>query len=99
MADDTIILRRDDNPNEIIGWIHPGGTCENRRCRRDIAAGLPYHAIPAGWCTTLPGYHFLTEADARQAILNRMRNVRGLRMDLSTVDERVTWMRDNGGAR
>lgn len=92
---ETTTLRRDDNPDEIIGWIRPGG-CKNRTCKRDTVEGRPWHAIPAGFATTLTTYHYRTEADARQAVLNRMRNVRGLRMDLDTP-ARIAWMNDNGG--
>jgi hypothetical protein len=94
MTDMTITLRRDDNPNEIIGWVRPEVECENRHCKRAVREGRPWHAIPAGFATTLPDYHFRTESDARQAVLNRMRDVRGLRMDLPTA-ERCAWMRDN----
>jgi hypothetical protein len=52
---------------QVIGWVSQGG-CQNPACKRAIKAGRPFHAIPAGFATSLPDYHFETAKLARAAL-------------------------------
>lgn len=55
-----------NDAGRIIGWIQDG--CTHPICKQAIRAGRKLHAVPAGYCASLPDYHYATEVDAIAAL-------------------------------
>jgi hypothetical protein len=82
---------------EVVGFVVENGECDGVECKAARENGLPWHVTPAGFGVIMKSYHFATKPDAVVALTEAMDNRRGLRMDLATTEERITWYRDNGG--
>jgi hypothetical protein len=67
MSATSLVIRRDTD-GQLIGYADDAAECHNPECRAAIALGFHIHAIPYGWATTMPSYHFDTFDNAIAAL-------------------------------
>jgi hypothetical protein len=92
MTTDMRKVTRDDNPNEILGWVWDAG-CTHPDCKAAAKDGRPVHALPSGKLAdgTVTAYHFATMEEGEAMVRRVMTDVRGLRMDMD-VPTRIAYM-------